>query len=431
MRTHKRFMQLVIAAAVAGGSIQAKAADIGVVPTKLIVIDKLAAAGKAKTVFVAKDPGVTKGTGTDVNDISVEVKIAYPGLTETGSFTLSEGESNGTSGWLVNKDTVAKYVNKDAPTGPTVAKVGVIKPGNLVKLVAKDRGDSDVLDVLAAGAPAGDEVNVAYCVTNGGEENCHCATVQNCAHKSIAGGTGAKLVCKGGAADAACLADPLSCVGGGPNETVEGDEECDDGNVDPTDGCTNDCTECGNSVVTAPEECDDGNTTNGDGCDNNCRVSGCGNGLIVAPETCDDGNTDNSDACPSDCIVDNCDPINGSDTTVSVNFAGSEDVAGITVFLDYPEGKVSIPGSGGSIPSGIITDTPGFAFAQSNDLDHALRQAVVDGAAFPSGLLFNVHFEDCNGASAPTAGEFTCTVETAGDANLVEIPGVTCSVAVN
>jgi cysteine-rich repeat protein len=212
--------------------------------------------------------------------------------------------------------------------------------------------------------------------------------------------------------------------------TPEDPEECDDGNVDPTDGCTNDCTICGNGTTTDPETCDDGDLESGDGCDANCQTTGCGNGLIVAPETCDDGNTDNDDACPADCIVDFCQPVNGSDVTVSVNFAGSEDVAAITVFLDYPEGLVSIPGSGGTIPTGIITDTPGFAFVQSNDLDHALRQAVVDAAAFPSGLLFNVHFEACEGAAAPVAGDFTCTVETAGDVNLVEIPGVTCSVAV-
>jgi len=430
MRTRKRFMQLAIATAIATTAAGSHAANVGIVPTKLIVIDKLSASSKAKAVFVAKDAAVTKGTGTDVGAISVQVKTAYTDYSEIGSFILPAGASDGTAGWLVNKDTVAKYVNKAAPAGVTSAKVGVIKPGTLVKLVAKDRGDADKLDIFTAGAPAGDQVAVAYCVTNGGEENCHCAVAQNCAYKSIAGGSGAKLVCKGGAADAACLGNPVTCAGGFPNEVQEGNEECDDGNTDPTDGCSNFCTLCGNGTVTPLEECDDGNTANGDGCDNNCRVSGCGNGLIVAPETCDDGNTDDGDFCPSDCIVDACDPVSGSDVTVSVSFAGSEDVAGITVFLDYPEGKASIPGSGGSIPAGIITDTPGFAFAQSNDLDHALRQAVVDGAAFASGLLFNVHFESCSGAPAPVAGDFTCTVETAGDAALQPIEGVTCSVSV-
>jgi hypothetical protein len=40
-----------------------RAADIGVVGLKLIVVDKVTAAGKAKAVFVSKDKtnGITKG----------------------------------------------------------------------------------------------------------------------------------------------------------------------------------------------------------------------------------------------------------------------------------------------------------------------------------------------------------------------------------
>lgn len=51
-------------------------------------------------------------------------------------------------------------------------------------------------------------------------------------------------------------------------------EECDDGNLIATDGCTDRCTICGDGVVTAPEECDDGNLDEGDGCTAACRV-GC------------------------------------------------------------------------------------------------------------------------------------------------------------
>jgi cysteine-rich repeat protein len=58
------------------------------------------------------------------------------------------------------------------------------------------------------------------------------------------------------------------------NGIVDPGEECDDGNTDPTDGCTNSCTICGNGVVTAPEQCDDGNLTNGDGCESRCVLTG-------------------------------------------------------------------------------------------------------------------------------------------------------------
>jgi hypothetical protein len=103
------------------------AADVPVVPKKLIVVDKLSAASKAKLVYVSKDQaaGITKGAGTDVAQIDVRFDVAYDGASVAGSFTLPAGASDGTSGWLVNKHTVAKYVNKDAPGGPTQAKVAV------------------------------------------------------------------------------------------------------------------------------------------------------------------------------------------------------------------------------------------------------------------------------------------------------------------
>jgi hypothetical protein len=184
------------------------AADVPVVPKKLIVVDKLSAASKAKLVYVSKDQaaGITKGAGTDVAQIDVRFDVAYDGASVAGSFTLPAGASDGTSGWLVNKHTVAKYVNKDAPGGPTQAKVAVVKPGKLLKLVGKGLGD-ETFDILAAGAPGG-SVRTRYCVTNGGDENCHCSEFTGCAYKLIAGDTGAKLVCKTGTGDATCSGSP-------------------------------------------------------------------------------------------------------------------------------------------------------------------------------------------------------------------------------
>lgn len=179
---------------------------VGVTAKQLIVIDKLAKASRAKAVYVAKDPGVTKGAGLDPADIGVTFDVSYDG--ETGHFTIPAGVSNGTEGWVANKATVAKYVNKSAPGGSTAAKVAVIKPAKLLKLVAKERGDADKLDILAAGPPAG-SVFTAYCVVNGGVTTCHCTAFSGCMHKSIAGGTGAKLVCKSpNAPDGACAALP-------------------------------------------------------------------------------------------------------------------------------------------------------------------------------------------------------------------------------
>jgi cysteine-rich repeat protein len=432
---HNRAQWIALAAlgAMALGAGFASAADIGVTGKKLIVIDKLVAASKAKVVYVSKDTtaGITKGTASDLNTIDVTFDFNYVGsVLADGQFVVPAGELSGLAGWKVNKDTVAKFVNKDNPEGgvPSGVKVAVIKPGKLLKLVGKTLGDSDI-NVVAAGAPTG-SVCTQYTVDNGGDSNTHCTEFENasCSFKEIAGGSGRKLVCKGGIADGSC-----SCTGaaaGCGNGVVEGAEECDDGNVDPTDGCTNECTECGNNVVAGSETCDDGNLIDGDGCDSNCQPTGCGNGLIVAPETCDDGNTVDGDNCPANCIIEACQPIDGSDRTVAVDFGsgGGSNVAGLTLLVDYPEGKVSIPGSGAAVPGGIITDLPGFALGQTNDLDYAVRQVIADTFTFPDGLAFNIHFEDCDGASAPVDADFSCTVEGASDANGDPVGGVTCSV---
>jgi hypothetical protein len=111
------------------------------------------------------------------------------------------------SNWLINKSTVAKYVNKSAPTG-SATKVAVIKPAKLVKLVAKSLGDTPI-DISSA--PSGDVLAV-YTVTNGAETTRHCTSVSGCAHHVIANGPGYKLVCKNGA--------PAACPAGSTTTTT-------------------------------------------------------------------------------------------------------------------------------------------------------------------------------------------------------------------
>jgi hypothetical protein len=175
----------------------ARAADIPITGLKLVIVDKLNVAGKAKAVFVAKHPGVTKGSGTDETQISAEIDVSYDSA--SGVFLAPQG-----SQWLANKSTVAKYVNKAAPTGGAT-KVALIKPGKLLKLVAKSLGDTPI-DISTA--PSGG-VLVVYEVTNGAETNRHCTSFPICSHKQIAGNTGYKLVCKIGDL-AACPGPPTT-----------------------------------------------------------------------------------------------------------------------------------------------------------------------------------------------------------------------------
>jgi len=184
---------LAVAAGMTFSASKAMATDISIVPLKLIIVDKVASTGIAKVVFVAKDTNVSKGTATNVAAISSQIDISYDA--EEGSFTNPSGGN-----WLVNKDSVAKYVNKNAPSGGGT-KVSVIKPSKLLKNVGKDLGD-DPIDISAA--PTG-PVQVVYTVNNGGTFR-HCGEFNGptCSHKSIAAGTGWKLSCKGNGSVSAC-----------------------------------------------------------------------------------------------------------------------------------------------------------------------------------------------------------------------------------
>jgi len=95
----------------------------------------------------------------------------------------------------------------------------------------------------------------------------------------------------------------------GDGVTLAGVEECDDGNDVDTDACTNACTSaiCGDGVLfEGVERCDDGNRRNGDRCSDSCVVTVCGDGVVQEGEECDDGNDDPADACTNACTLARC-----------------------------------------------------------------------------------------------------------------------------
>ena len=137
------------------------------------------------------------------------------------------------------------------------------------------------------------------------------------------------------------IEDPLDPPVDEPVENVCGDgttsteEQCDDGNTQSGDGCTETCQlepgwDCppeggactklvidvcgdGNLDTDKGETCDDGNKTNGDGCSKHCLLEKgyacegtvcatiCGDGIRAGLEACDDGGTADGDGCKSDC----------------------------------------------------------------------------------------------------------------------------------
>lgn len=187
------------------------AGAVGVTGKKLVIVDKLFAAGKAKVVFVSKlDDGIEKGLEGDPALLDGTFSVGYgDDASVAGSFTMPG------TGWLVNKEKVAKFVNKSAPTGGGV-KVAVVKPDKVAKVVGKSLGDGPVLD-LSGGAPsAAGGVVAIFTVQNGNDDSTHemCTLFStdqgsSVVYKQIAGGTGYKLVAKNGVP---CPPDPCEVL---------------------------------------------------------------------------------------------------------------------------------------------------------------------------------------------------------------------------
>lgn len=89
---------------------------------------------------------------------------------------------------------------------------------------------------------------------------------------------------------------------------VDPGEECDDGNADATDDCTNTChvARCGDGVLRIDrlpgepgfEACEIGEELAGVRC-SSCSFGRCGDGVVTEGEACDDGNEVSEDACIS------------------------------------------------------------------------------------------------------------------------------------
>ena len=196
----------------------ADAADSGVPAKKLILLNKVVTAGKAKTVYVAKnDAGIQKGAAGDPALLAASFGWFYEtegASSVAGCFTQIH-ETSERNRWIKNTESVAKYVNKDAPITslPTSTKVIVVKPAKVAKVVALGLGDPGVGNGnLFLGAPtAADGIHTVLTIENGNDSSTHRMCTQFAADlgstvvmKEIAGGTGRKLVAKDGV-PAACL----------------------------------------------------------------------------------------------------------------------------------------------------------------------------------------------------------------------------------
>ena len=71
---------------------------------------------------------------------------------------------------------------------------------------------------------------------------------------------------------------------------------------DPTN--TSEPADCGDGDVQPGEQCDDGNDDNNDECTNQCKHWMCGDGYVGPTEECDDGNKNDDEGCNTACARD-------------------------------------------------------------------------------------------------------------------------------
>ena len=93
-------------------------------------------------------------------------------------------------------------------------------------------------------------------------------------------------------------------------------------------------TACNNDgIVDTGEDCDDGNADNTDGCTQICKAPFCGDGYEQAGEDCDDGNSAEFDACPSDCDLGGGEGgAGGGTTTTGAGGSGGDPCAGVLTY---------------------------------------------------------------------------------------------------
>jgi cysteine-rich repeat protein len=201
---------------------------------------------------------------------------------------------------------------------------------------------------------------------------------------------------------------------------------------------------CGNGIQEGTEECDIVPAIP-QICTSSCTwvPAVCGDGFRQNGETCDDGNTVNGDACPSNCVINTCAPTaTRVQATISYSKPTAVSVGSIVTFLDYPDGRVGIPGVGGAASvanriTALIPPVPAGYGDTDNDLDYAVNVLLSKTpplAVLPAGPLYTVSFDLCFNQTVPPASAFTCRVTQAvdtsnADINLTTNP-MSCSVTI-
>jgi cysteine-rich repeat protein len=262
-----------------------------------------------------------------------------------------------------------------------------------------------------------------------------------------------------------------------------------DGNGDGSGG-DGGFAQCGNGSIDGGEQCDDGNQADEDACLGTCQRNVCGDGFTnPAAEQCDilvpptescrtQGFASGAITCADDCTLDtsacsgqggpvatptptaSATPDGGAPTATPTDDGGiatptatptpsgggnacdagdpvvvvvSIDVAYGAARLDlgYPASDVNIPGSGTAasvVERVVFAASGGLTTVNDDDNIGTLTASLVSFSEQPAGTFASVTF-DCV-TSVPSASAFVCTVVSASTPGGVSIPDAQCSVSV-
>ena len=180
------------------------AADVGVAGHSLIITDNRAASGKAKVVLKIKDAGIAKGGDGDPALLSDTLEIFYSDHPcNFARFHLASGAQ-----WVEDANGRAKYVNPAAPLSGGAVKTASIVQGQIAKVVARSLGESGAIDLLSGGLLSeGGGLTAVLTIVNGNDGSAQRMCTRFASDvgstvtlRHIGGGTGRKLVAKGGTA---------------------------------------------------------------------------------------------------------------------------------------------------------------------------------------------------------------------------------------
>jgi hypothetical protein len=192
-------------------------ADVRTVLGERLVLVDAYASGRARIVIVSRDAtpgaihvGAASGDPADLAGTVHVCPVAEP--TNVARFDLP-------SPWVANDPTLARYENPGAAPGAAGMRLAVVKPGRLLRLVARNLGDGDAAsgddgpdDLVLVGPgggcslASGDAVSVELALTDAADASAHAMCARFTVDRAAPRPSGCKVVARtsGGGACGVC-----------------------------------------------------------------------------------------------------------------------------------------------------------------------------------------------------------------------------------